>query len=658
MKQFNFRFWLMLFLAFWAITSNAKDYWDGIVGYEPLELNGNKLYYFQKGSITLSFENGFYEIQIDDIRVAYNKYGRWNSYNLNVSSYCDGQIHTLLVSHSGNYFYTSLLYFKVIPEEEADNGIYYMITGETATVLMANKYLKSVEISERYVKNGVVYPVTSIANCAFYDCSVLTTVNIPPSVTKIGNNAFNGCSKLTSITITNSVTSLGKNIFLRCENLEKLILGNRVPNLNLVSDIPSNLYDLTLNIKNTSIEFKFNKCNIEFIDDKGNITVPEIYLSKLNMGTFQVGKTYKATGLTMNSTYNILLDNQVLEEPKTKYPMVSVTQNGIYADGIPFQISVLNAYEYSGYTYEHMGLWYNGGLYFRGYADLQSSFIPNENSFSKAQELTYVTYLSLNKNNYSSESSSGTFYIEALKWETPKAMATSLSSARLMAEVNLSNYCTTAGIEWRRDDAPSNVASNEVSCPVVNGTLIGTLRNLRDDVYYKFRPYVTDGNGDTYYGEWVGFYTGDANVYFEPEVRTYAPYVGTGTVTFSGYALEGSENITEQGFEYASTGRTRSGQTTWTRVKASGILMSATVEFEDGEYLVRSYIDTSTGTFYGDEQTFTVSSSGVGNIVMDEPEIEIIGYYDLNGFRYDEPRQGFNIVVYSDGSTKKIIVRK
>ena len=33
------------------------------------------------------------------------------------------------------------------------------------------------------------------------------------------------------------------------------------------------------------------------------------------------------------------------------------------------------------------------------------------------------------------------------------------------------------------------------------------------------------------------------------------------------------------------------------------------------------------------------------------------GYYDISGKKHEEPQQGLNIIRYSDGSAKKIIVK-
>ena len=77
------------------------------------------------------------------------------------------------------------------------------------------------------MKNGdYVIPdtVTSIGNCAFEDCSNLTSITIPVGVTSIGDYTFKYCSNLTSITIPAGVTSIGIQVFSNCANLTDIIL--------------------------------------------------------------------------------------------------------------------------------------------------------------------------------------------------------------------------------------------------------------------------------------------------------------------------------------------------------------------------------------------------------------------------------------------------
>lgn len=218
------------------------------------------------------------------------------------------------------------------------------------------------------------------------------------------------------------------------------------------------------------------------------------------------------------------------------------------------------------------------------------------------------------------------FTTAALTWETPGATATSLSSARMMVETNCDAE-TGTGFEWRRIDAPDLIPSTKAPCPVVDGQLVGSLRNLNPETYYKFRPYYTSASGKTYYGEWTGLFTGDANVYFEPEVRTFGESLSEKRVVrLSGYALAGSDDITEQGFQYRAVGKAQGkarAAEAWQSVAAKGIKMEATLDdlAYGTTYRYRAYAATAKGTFYGDEREFsTEAESGIEDVVTDAEE--------------------------------------
>ena len=55
--------------------------------------------------------------------------------------------------------------------------------------------------------------ITNIVDFAFFDCTVLESIEIPGSVASIGNFAFCSCIRLTDITIPGSVTSIGESTF-------------------------------------------------------------------------------------------------------------------------------------------------------------------------------------------------------------------------------------------------------------------------------------------------------------------------------------------------------------------------------------------------------------------------------------------------------------
>ena len=73
--------------------------------------------------------------------------------------------------------------------------------------------------------------VSSIGSEAFSYCSGLTSVTIPESVTNIGWNAFYGCSSLTSVTIPNSVTSIGISAFKDCSSLTSVTIPESVTSI-------------------------------------------------------------------------------------------------------------------------------------------------------------------------------------------------------------------------------------------------------------------------------------------------------------------------------------------------------------------------------------------------------------------------------------------
>ena len=104
------------------------------------------------------------------------------------------------------------------------DGIYYDISGTTATVTSGNKYSGDIVIPESITFENSIYSVTSIGDYAFYDCSSLTSVTIPTSVTSIGDKAFYECSSLTSVTIPNSVTSIEDGAFVGCISLKYIII--------------------------------------------------------------------------------------------------------------------------------------------------------------------------------------------------------------------------------------------------------------------------------------------------------------------------------------------------------------------------------------------------------------------------------------------------
>ena len=118
--------------------------------------------------------------------------------------------------------------------------IYYVFTNNNTELAVScqgnayysyNEYSGDVVIPASVTYNGTTYPVTSICDNAFRDCSGLTSVTISNSVTSIGDTAFFACSGLTSVTIPGSVMSIGNSAFSHCSSLTSVAIPNSMTSI-------------------------------------------------------------------------------------------------------------------------------------------------------------------------------------------------------------------------------------------------------------------------------------------------------------------------------------------------------------------------------------------------------------------------------------------
>ena len=78
---------------------------------------------------------------------------------------------------------------------------------------------KIVEGGDCYYNYNNNYYYTSndvIGSYAFYDCSGLTSLNLPAGITSIGGEAFEDCSGLTSLNLPAGITEIGFGAFWGC----------------------------------------------------------------------------------------------------------------------------------------------------------------------------------------------------------------------------------------------------------------------------------------------------------------------------------------------------------------------------------------------------------------------------------------------------------
>ena len=132
------------------------------------------------------------------------------------------------------------------------DGINYYLDGSEARVSDNRDYSGSkIVIPNSVLYDGKNYPVTSIADSAFYSNWSLIEVTIPNSVTTIGERAFTRCSGLTEVTIPNSVTTIGSYAFTGCRGLKTVTIGNSVMTIGISAfDGCSGLTEVIWNARN------------------------------------------------------------------------------------------------------------------------------------------------------------------------------------------------------------------------------------------------------------------------------------------------------------------------------------------------------------------------------------------------------------------------
>lgn len=251
----------------------------------------------------------------------------------------------------------------------------------------------------------------------------------------------------------------------------------------------------------------------------------------------------------------------------------------------------------------------------------------------------------------------------------------SVGNVIVASTVNIEDEDAVVGFEWRRMDWPDDIASSTGGAVLYEGMMEGYIRNMNADKLWTVRPYFISNYGNYYYGDWTGFDPSNTS-YFEPTVHTYAKVTVQGNkATFKGYAMRGTDNVTEQGFKYWRVSDNVRGYegvgvkatnipANAQMVTASGQVMTATISNLDysTDYCCVAFVTTSEGeTFYGEQQAFRTGEdpTGISDVIISEDPEErtIVGYYNLQGQRMAEPQRGVNIIRYSDGTAKKVLLK-
>ena len=167
--------------------------------------------------------------------------------------------------------------------------------GDKTSSTMYNSPIFS-EIETITIESGV----THIGQDAFYNCTTLSTLNIPSTVTSI--NGFSKCTGLTAVTIPNTVETIDKYAFEGCTGLTTVTIGNGVTTIDEQAfDHTSSLTTLTIGSGVKTIKKgAFNYSGLTTLNIPDNVETLE-FASFGNCSNLQT--VFIGSGLTSMNTW-------------------------------------------------------------------------------------------------------------------------------------------------------------------------------------------------------------------------------------------------------------------------------------------------------------------------------------------------------------------
>ena len=533
--------------------------------------------------------------------------------------------------------------------------------------------------------------ITTVCESAFLDCTGLTSITIPNSVTSIGDWAFYRCSSLTSVTLPDNIKSIGSLAF---PETSKIYVKRGTASLFALWNAGYTPYQLGTEYTLPKPYLQYNSSTQTTVSFDIVNYYADLKYSALRDNLTLKGKVLTISGLMPDNSYSygnlvtISKDEASISlryedrfttasmglSTMTNQTASSITANGNYTKGDANVLEEFwvqtNSSGSKSIVIDKKTYRYNEADKIAGGSMTMTSLdpnIPNKDwlyivRVTKGTETEdYVTV--------------ATIKTDALKMTTLQPKVITEGNVIVAAETNVDDEEVNVGFEWRRTDWTDDFASNTGGAYLYEGTMEGYIRNLNANFLWKVRPYYMSNSGKYYYGDWTGLDPSNTS-YFEPTVHTYAKISVEGnTALVKGYALRGTDNVTVQGFKYWKTVAGVKAELEARRiseaeipadaltVEAKGQVMTASLKDLDYEssYSYVAFVTTSEGeTFYGEQQTFQTGIDTTPVIAIEadrSAETTAVALYDMQGRRISKPARGINILLMSDGSTRKVMVK-
>ena len=167
--------------------------------------------------------------------------------------------------------------------------------------------------------------VTSLGYGCFVSCTGLISVSIPNSVTSLGDGCFERCTALTSVTIPSSVTSLGDWCFYNCTGLTSVTIPNSVENIGIYCfNGCTALIDYQLYWKDSAI--------IEYVSNKMPVQSNTYFTIPHNQSSQYTAKNYPSSKLTERASTKTDTILSISSNKSSYYTDESITITGALVD--------------------------------------------------------------------------------------------------------------------------------------------------------------------------------------------------------------------------------------------------------------------------------------------------------------------------------------
>lgn len=577
----------------------------------------------------------------------------------------DGELANLDLSEAkivsgGDYYYQDYSDNKhYTSDDELGVGFFSKCKGLKAITLPGN--LKSVgesafqECSSLETLN-LPSGITSIGNYAFLECENLKSVTLPSGLISIGDRAFSGCISLTSLDLPSSLTTAGEMALAGCPQLTSLTLHSGLTNIKGNNLFGGNMFynnlkdvryiidsDLETYLQSNHPIINNIRCGIKYYLNDQEITTLEIPsgITSIGDGVF----------LSSNSLTNLTLSSKVTSIGESAFRNCSNLKDVRY-----YIYDDLATYIQKG----HPAFYVNCGIkYYWNNQEITTLEIPSSvtsignNAFYGCNGLTSVDL-----------PSSITKMGECVFYNCQN-----LSSVKLPSEITaISNSAFGECISLKNIELPAGITS-------IGDDAFVNCSNLQN---------INLPSGITTIGTGAFWYCSNlTNVILPSALASIGAIAFANCSNLANVTL--SSNITSIGYSAFSDCNSLKNLTIskdvtsikdirfyyeYDELELESVYVAWENPIEAGSFFNR--IKISNCTLYVPQGTKEAYANAdvwkdFGNIieydatgidkVTNRSDVKEISRYSLNGQRVTSPTKGVNIVVYSDGSIKKVAVQ-